>query len=188
MEGQGVFGEKNVNLWHCEQVDSSGAFFFTPKNQTKDWRAAKGGRQNGVGHSRFFRSLFGYIFLIFDHFLVTFSRFGLPFCLPPFAYPLLPTPLCLPPFCGMVKGAENSAVDKSFPGFSVWGLCIYHLSVEFFDGGFSAYSWKLPAYGGAFLLTVDNFSLFTYSRCFFAYSFSLLLTVGAFLLTVEKCV
>ena len=38
--------------------------------------------------------------------------------------------------------------------------------------GFFAYSWKLPAYSGAFLLTVDNFSFFTYSWSFFAYSFS----------------
>ena len=29
-----------------------------------------------------------------------------------------------------------------------------------------AYSWKLPAYNGAFLLTVDNFSAFTYSWSF----------------------
>ena len=35
-----------------------------------------------------------------------------------------------------------------------------------------AYSWKLPAYSGAFLLTVDNFSFFTYSWSFFTYSFS----------------
>ena len=35
-----------------------------------------------------------------------------------------------------------------------------------------SYSWKLPAYSGAFLLTVDNFSFFTYSWSFFAYSFS----------------
>ena len=33
-----------------------------------------------------------------------------------------------------------------------------------------AYSWKLPAHSGAFLLTVDNFSFF--------------LTIEAFLLTV----
>ena len=33
-------------------------------------------------------------------------------------------------------------------------------------------SWKLPAYGGAFLLTIDNFSFFTYNWSFFAYSFS----------------
>ena len=44
-----------------------------------------------------------------------------------------------------------------------------------------AYSWKLPAYSGAFLLTVDNFD-------YFAYNFSILLTVGAFLLTVGNCV
>ena len=34
-----------------------------------------------------------------------------------------------------------------------------------------AYSWKLPAYSGAFLLTVDNFSFLTYSWSFSAYSF-----------------
>ena len=38
--------------------------------------------------------------------------------------------------------------------------------------GFFAYSWKLPAYSGAFLLTVDKFSFSTYSWSFFAYSFS----------------
>ena len=37
---------------------------------------------------------------------------------------------------------------------------------------FFAYSWKLPAYSGAFLLTVDNFSFFTYNWSFSAYSFS----------------
>ena len=31
------------------------------------------------------------------------------------------------------------------------------------DASFFAYSWKLPAYSGAFLLTIDNF-------CFVAYS------------------
>ena len=35
-----------------------------------------------------------------------------------------------------------------------------------------AYSLKLPAYSGAFLLAVDNFSFFAYSWSFFAYSFS----------------
>ena len=55
--------------------------------------------------------------------------------------------------------------------------------------GFFAYSWKLPAYSGAFLLTVDNFSFFTYSWSFFAYNGkAFLLTVGAFLLTVGKCI
>ena len=38
--------------------------------------------------------------------------------------------------------------------------------------GFFAYSWKLPAYSGAFLLTVDNFSFSTYNWSSFAYSFS----------------
>ena len=37
---------------------------------------------------------------------------------------------------------------------------------------FFAYSWKLPAYSGAFLLAVANFSFFTCSWSFFAYSFS----------------
>ena len=38
--------------------------------------------------------------------------------------------------------------------------------------GFFAYSWKLRAYSGAFLLTIDNFSFFSYNWSFFAYSFS----------------
>ena len=38
-------------------------------------------------------------------------------------------------------------------------------------GGFFAYSWKLPAYNGVFLLTVDNFSFFSYNWSFFAYNF-----------------
>ena len=38
---------------------------------------------------------------------------------------------------------------------------------------FFACSWRLPAYNGAFLLTVDNFSFFAYSwSFFFTYSFS----------------
>ena len=39
---------------------------------------------------------------------------------------------------------------------------------------FFAYNWKLPAYSGAFLLTVGNFSFFTYNCSFFAYIFSFL--------------
>ena len=34
---------------------------------------------------------------------------------------------------------------------------------------FFAYSWKLPAYSGALLLTVDNFSIFAYNWNFFTY-------------------
>ena len=47
------------------------------------------------------------------------------------------------------------------------------LCVPFLHGcGFFAHSWKLPAYSGASLLTVDKFSFFTYNWSFFAYSFS----------------
>ena len=45
-------------------------------------------------------------------------------------------------------------------------------AILFIGCGFFAYSWKLPAYSGAFLLTIDNFSFFTYSWSFFAYNFS----------------
>ena len=58
-----------------------------------------------------------------------------------------------------------------------------------FGCGFSAYSWKLPAYSGAFLLTVDNFSFFLLTvRAFPLTVLASLLTVGAFLLTMGKCV
>ena len=40
------------------------------------------------------------------------------------------------------------------------------------DAAFFAYSWKLPAYSGAFSLTIDNFSFLTHSWSFFAYNFS----------------
>ena len=39
------------------------------------------------------------------------------------------------------------------------------------DAAFFAYSWKLPAYSGASLLSIDSFSFFTYSWSSFAYSF-----------------
>ena len=53
----------------------------------------------------------------------------------------------------------NSSCDNSWIGISIVFGC-----------SFFAYSWKLPAHSGAFLLTVGNFSS--------------LLTVGAFLLTI----
>ena len=46
--------------------------------------------------------------------------------------------------------------------------------------GFSAYSWKLPAYSGAFLLTVDNFSFLLTVLAFLLTVLVFLLTVGAF--------
>ena len=53
--------------------------------------------------------------------------------------------------------------------------CQNALCGALFEGcSFFAYSWKLPAYSGALLLTVDNFSFFAYKFGFFAYSFSFL--------------
>ena len=56
--------------------------------------------------------------------------------------------------------------------FSTIIICLWLLWFWIFGCGFCAFSWKLPAYSGAFLLTVDNFSFFTCSWSFFAYSFS----------------
>ena len=56
----------------------------------------------------------------------------------------------------------------------------------FLDAAFLAYNWKLPAYSGAFLLTVDNFRFFTYNWSFFASALASLLTVGAFCLQWES--
>ena len=78
---------------------------------------------------------------------------------------------CLRPgFLGWILEGELWEVNFSRVDFSGghilfgqkknWGMRLF------------AYSWKLPAYSGAFLLTVDNFSFFTYSWSFFAYSFS----------------
>ena len=53
----------------------------------------------------------------------------------------------------------------------VKSLCNFEPQI-FLGCSFFAYNWKLPAYSGAFLLTVDNFSFFTYNWSFFAYSFS----------------
>ena len=50
--------------------------------------------------------------------------------------------------------------------------------------GFFAYSSKLPAYSGAFLLTVENFSFFTYNWSFSAYILSFSTYSWSFLLTV----
>ena len=50
------------------------------------------------------------------------------------------------------------------------------------------YSWKLPAYSGAVLLTVDNFSFFLTVGAFLLTILAFLLTIGAFLLTVGRCV
>ena len=60
-----------------------------------------------------------------------------------------------------------------FPSFSpVFPLLALFTLPPLLGCGFLAYSWKLPAYSGAFLLTIDNFSFFTYTWSFFAYNFS----------------
>ena len=63
-----------------------------------------------------------------------------------------------------------------------------HFLAAYRGNRFFAYSWKLPAYSGAFLLTVDNFSFLLTVRASLLTVLAFLLTVGAFLLTVGKCV
>ena len=58
----------------------------------------------------------------------------------------------------------------------------------FFGCGFFAYSWKLPAYSGASLLTVVKFSFLVTVGAFLLTILAFLLTIGAFLLTLRKCV
>ena len=65
-------------------------------------------------------------------------------------------------FC---DGTKIWTIARFFPSLSGFGL-------KNAGSGFFAYGWKLPAYSGAFLLTTDNYSFFTYSWSFFAYCFS----------------
>ena len=51
---------------------------------------------------------------------------------------------------------------------------------------FFAYSWKLPAYSGAFSLTIDSFSLLLAIGAFSRTIWAFLLTIEACLLTVGK--
>ena len=54
--------------------------------------------------------------------------------------------------------------------------------------GFFAYSWKLPAYSGAFYLQLTVLAFFTYSWSSFLLTvLASSLTIRAFLLTVGKC-
>ena len=55
--------------------------------------------------------------------------------------------------------------------------------VDFYGRSFFAYSWKLPAYSGAFLLTIDSLTvlaLWLTVGAFFAYSFSFFTCSGSF--------
>ena len=59
---------------------------------------------------------------------------------------------------------------------------VYYISRIFIPGcSFFVDSWKLPAYSGACLLTVDNLSFFTYNWSFFTYTFSFFSYSGSFL-------
>ena len=50
-----------------------------------------------------------------------------------------------------------------------------------------AYSWKLSADSGAFLLTIDNFTLFAYSVSFSAYSWSFFAYSGKVIRALRDC-
>ena len=99
------------------------------------------------------------------------------------------------------KNAPNPNLSNICPSDCVWrfqsgGLeFVEHLSnfVRAVRGkwvrkgySFSAYSWKLPAYSGAFLLTIVFGSFFAYSFSFFTYNFVFLLAVDSVLLTAGK--
>ena len=62
------------------------------------------------------------------------------------------------------------------------------MPIIFMGCGFFGYSWKLPAYSGAFYLqlTISVF-LLTVGACLLTV-LVFLLTVGAFLLTMGECV
>ena len=65
-----------------------------------------------------------------------------------------------------IHSQENSSY------YSVSEMDTFVSLINYNGCSFFAYSWKLPAYSGAFLLTGANFSFFAYSWSFFAYSFS----------------
>ena len=56
------------------------------------------------------------------------------------------------------------------------------------DAAFFAYSWKLPAYSGAFYLQLTILAFLLTAGAFSLTILAFLLTIGAFLLTVGKCV
>ena len=63
----------------------------------------------------------------------------------------------------VVGECRDNFLSVPFPGFP---------PSPFLGCGFFACSWKLPAYSRAFLLSIDNFSFFTYNWSFFAHKFS----------------
>ena len=98
---------------------------------------------------------------------------------------------------GSLRGYEGSFAHLSPRKQRQWGMCgqsrptfwtgqrvnfspqvpssfckLCRFSPDFAGCSFFAYSWKLPAHSGAFLLTVDSFSFSTYNWSFFAYNLS----------------
>ena len=69
-------------------------------------------------------------------------------------------------------GGEKEGGGYKIPAVSILGFKnVHHPPFPRENGcSFFAYSWKRPAYNGALLLTVDNFSFFAYNWSFFAYS------------------
>ena len=95
--------------------------------------------------------------------------------------------------------AQLSAGSIEFPQHEVSGTywdCPSHKFRTVFSGAqhkfknvgcvFFAYSWKLPAYSGAFLLIVGNLAFLLTVGAFLLTVLASLLTVGALLLTVGK--
>ena len=104
------------------------------------------------------RQQIGAIFCQFFSYFPLFFLYMLPVCLPTF---------WIWGYFSSVAGRRNrhfrAPTDAPFPKLKrqfVWGC------------SFFACDWKLLAYSGAFLLTVDNFSFFTYNLSFFTYNFS----------------
>ena len=60
-------------------------------------------------------------------------------------------------------------------------------SMFFFGCGVFAYSWKLPAYSGAFYSQLTLLAFLLTVGAFLLTALAFLLTIGAFLLTVGKC-
>ena len=68
------------------------------------------------------------------------------------------------------------------------GLTSSFNEVRIFKGcGFFAYSWKLPAYSGAFYLQLTILAFLLTVGAFWLTILASLLTIGAFLLAMGKC-
>ena len=85
------------------------------------------------------------------------------------------------------RGCAKFASRRGLPSSLKKPGCFEACSRHSFECGIFSYSWKLPAYSGAFLLTVDSFSVvYLQLELFLLTVLASLLTVGALLLTVGK--